>query len=236
MAEAEFDAFAASYDEDLRRGLALTGEGKSYYARRRLTWLAGRLATIGLTPRRVLDLGCGTGTSAPLLHEILGAERVVGVDPSDASLARARAEYGGPATEFMLPSQCTPDESFDLVFMNGVLHHVPPEQRPSLLREVVAWLRPGGVFACWENNPLNPGTRWIMRRVAFDRDAMPLRAGVLRALVTGAGLELLRVDFLFIFPRVLRFLRGFEPALARLPFGGQYEVLARKSVRAVPGE
>ena len=44
MSGAEFDSFAAGYDEDLARGLALTGEGKDFYARRGIEWLAGRLA------------------------------------------------------------------------------------------------------------------------------------------------------------------------------------------------
>jgi len=39
----------------------------------------------------------------------------------------------------------------------------------------------------------------------------------------------LRTDFLFIFPAILRFLRWIEPMAAGLPFGGQYLVLCRKA-------
>lgn len=35
-------------------------------------------------------------------------------------------------------------------------------------------LRPGGVFAFWEINPWNPGTRHVMSRIPFDRDAIML--------------------------------------------------------------
>src|SRR5262245_46421534 len=38
-------------------------------------------------------------------------------------------------------------------------------------------VRPGGLFAFWENNPWNPGTRYIMAQCEFDRDAMMLSTG-----------------------------------------------------------
>jgi len=228
MTDAEFDAFATSYDEDLARGLSLTGEGKLYYARRRLAWLHRCLARLGAAPRRVLDFGCGTGTSIPLLREILGAESVLGVDPSPASLDAARVAFAAPGVELARPEDRPPDGSFDLVFANGVLHHVPPADRPAVLAYVAGSLRPGGFFACWENNPYNPGTRWIMSRVAFDRDAIMLSPGELARRMRETGLEVVSTHFLFLFPRTLRFLRPLEPGLARLPLGGQYQVLARK--------
>jgi len=40
----------------------------------------------------------------------------------------------------------------------------------------------------------------------------------------------LRTDFLFIFPKMLGFLRGLEPQLSRFPFGAQYQLLCRKPV------
>ena len=39
------------------------------------------------------------------------------------------------------------------------------------LRCIRRLLRPNGIFALWENNPWNPGTRLVMRRIPFDRDA-----------------------------------------------------------------
>lgn len=228
MSAAEFDAYAERYDADLARGLALTGEDKDFYARGRVAWVRRRLDRLGPAPARVLDFGCGTGTAAPLLREVLGARYVLGVDPSAASLARARERYGGPGVEFAAPAERPPDASFDLVFTNGVFHHIPVADRAQALDYVARALRPGGCFAFWENNPWNPGTRWIMRRVAFDRDAVMVAAGEARALVRAAGLEVVGTDYLFIFPRVLRALRPLERWLVRVPAGGQYLVLGRK--------
>jgi hypothetical protein len=42
------------------------------------------------------------------------------------------------------------------------------------------------------------------------------------------GFEVRRTDYLFVFPRLLKALRGLEPALARAPLGAQYQVLCRK--------
>jgi hypothetical protein len=89
-------------------------------------------------------------------------------------------------------------------------------------------LRPGAIFAFWENNPWNPGTRYVMRRVPFDRDAVTLSPPEARRWLRSAGFEILRTDFLFIFPRPLRWLRRLEPILSRAPLGGQYQVLCRK--------
>jgi len=67
-----------------------------------------------------------------------------------------------------------------------------------------------------------------MSRVAFDHDAITLNPRQSRRLVTAAGFEVLRTDYLFIFPRFLRWLRTLEPPLSSIPIGGQYELLCRK--------
>lgn len=223
-----FDAYAEAYDADLARGLALSGEDKRYFARGRVAWLAARLRELGAAPRSVLDFGCGIGTAAPLLVEMLDAGAVVGVDQSEESLALARRTIASERVEFVSLAVFRPAASFDLVFTNGVFHHVPVEERSGALALVHRALRPGGLFALWENNAWNPGTRWVMRRIPFDRDAVPLSPPGARRLVRGGGFEVLRTDFLFVFPRILRVLRRFEPALASLPLGAQYLVLCRK--------
>jgi hypothetical protein len=69
----------------------------------------------------------------------------------------------------------------------------------------------------------------VMSRIPFDRDAVPLTARAARAMLLRAGLEIIATDFLFIFPRVLRWLRPLEPSLASLPLGAQYQILCRRS-------
>ena len=115
-----------------------------------------------------------------------------------------------------------------MAYCNGVFHHIDPTDRPAAVRYVWKALRPGGVFAFWENSPWNPGTRLVMRRIPFDRDAVLLAAPAARRLLEGNGFEVVRTDFTFVFPNFLKALRRVEKRLARLPLGAQYLVLARK--------
>jgi SAM-dependent methyltransferase len=227
--EPEFDAYAADYAAQLEAGLSLTGEDMSYYARARAHWLARQLARLETRPRNVLDFGCGTGSATPYLIEEIGVERVTGVDVSAASVRIARQRFGGERASFaQIGADTIAPASFDLAFCNGVFHHIPPTQREASAKYVFGSLRAGGLFAFWENNPWNPGTRLVMRRVAFDRDAITLTAPESRALLRRVGFQVLRTDFLFIFPAALRSLRWIEPMATALPLGGQYLVLCRR--------
>jgi SAM-dependent methyltransferase len=230
QAMSEFDSYAHDYDAALARGIAVSGEDKTYFAKGRIRWLSRCLKQLGFAPRSVLDFGCGTGTATPFFLDILGAESVVGVDISAESLEVARQTHHGLPAEYRLISDYTPRESIDLAFCNGVFHHVPPEMRVETARYVAACLRPGGLFALWENNPWNPGTRYVMSRIPFDRDAIPLIAREARSVTRAAGLDPLRTDYYFIFPHFARLFRGLEPCLTKLPLGAQYQVLAQKSV------
>jgi SAM-dependent methyltransferase len=241
-----FDEYADDYESALGQGLAATGEGSAHFARERVRWLARCLDQLGRAPRRILDFGCGTGGSVVHLLGLGPAVRVVGVDPSPESIAVAAARHRDTAATFhVLPGPgdgaaqdgAAPEpasfetigggQGFDLVFTNGVLHHIRPPDRPAVIRRLRAVLVPGGLLCVWENNPLNPGTRLVMSRIPFDRDAVPLSARQTRRLLASTGLEPLSTHYLFIFPRALRALRPMEPALAGLPLGGQYQVLAR---------
>ncbi len=228
----EFDVFAPQYDAALNLGLSLTGETKDYFARGRLHWLARRLNQFDESPSSVVDFGCGVGDTTPHFFDILGVGRVVGVDISSESIALASQRYGSSSAEFFTCSDFVPDGSHELVFTNGTFHHIPPKERLASLRWISSVLKPQGWLALWENNPWNPGTRWIMRRVPFDRDAEMLWPHQARRLIRQAGFEIAVTDFAFVFPRGLRFLRRFERRLCKLPLGGQYLILARKRGRA----
>lgn len=226
--EAQFDDYSESYDAALAEGLSVTGEDKEYFARQRVAWLARCLAKLGAQPRAVIDFGCGIGSATPYLRELLGAESVLGVDVSARCLEVARQTWGSEGSRFALLDECEPNEQFDLAFCNGVFHHIAPGERAGALSFVYRSLRSGGWFALWENNPWNPGTRYIMSRCPFDQDAIMLTPPASRRMLEAAGFEIVSTTFLFIFPKVLAWLRGIEPAVSGLPFGGQYQVLCRK--------
>lgn len=106
----------------------------------------GRLLECDLlaTSGRVLDLGCGNGRIGGLIRKRVGsAWELVGVDrdPSETALAEESSSYSRVHTcdAALIPE---PSESFDLVFSNSVLEHVPALS--GVLREVRRLLRPGG--------------------------------------------------------------------------------------------
>ena len=228
----EFDQFAGDYDAALNEGLKFSGEAKEFFAENRVKWFKGRLGDALKPGCRCLDYGCGTGTATPYLMETLGLAQLTGVDLSEESLAMARKDHGSPQVNFqpLAALRDLPDE-FDLGYCNGVFHHIPPAERAGCAAAIFRSMKPGATFALWENNAWNPIVRFMMSRVPFDADAIVLFPGEARRLMRDAGFEIVSTDSLFVFPAALAPLRVLEPALCKLPLGGQYQVLCRKPVR-----
>lgn len=226
----DFDLHADDYDRVCDAGLAVTGEGKAHFARERVRflrawWDGARRPPPGL----VVDLGCGTGQATSLLADAFPGARVLGLDASIRSVGVALSRAAGGDVSFGVargPEHLEALGQADLVHVNGVLHHVAPADRPAFARDVRALLRPDGAAAVFDNNPWNPGTRLVMARLPFDRDAIPLTAREARRHLRAAGLTPVLTRFLFYFPRALRRLRPLETWLDRLPLGGQYVVVS----------
>lgn len=109
--------------------------------------------------RRVLDVGCGTGTVARAAVD-RGA-RVTAVDASPAMLGLAAAETHDPTRSITWKAadmHALPDEdgSFDVVLSSlGVIFARDPA---AVLAEIIRVLRPGGVLALstWAAMPEDP--------------------------------------------------------------------------------
>ncbi|TWU29401.1 class I SAM-dependent methyltransferase [Bythopirellula polymerisocia] len=223
-----FDDYASEYEESLQYGLTVSGEKPEYFARRRIQWTRSLLDSKGVQISTVLDFGCGVGIATPLLNEILCPNCIWGFDPSRAAIERARRDHTCSTNNFVDSANVLPTSICDLVYTNGVFHHIPPDERATALATVWRTLRPGGWFAFWENNPWNPGTRLVMSRIPFDRDAIVISPFEANHLLLSAGFTTVRTDAWFLFPHALRWLRGFESLFHRFPLGAQYLVLAQK--------
>jgi trans-aconitate methyltransferase len=229
-ADVHFDAFAQSYDDTLNAGLKISGEDSAFFAARRIE--ETRKAVARNAPscgrEKAIDFGCGTGNASGSLREAFGFGTVYGLDVSAASLAVAEKRFNDPGLRFQTIETYTPSKDVDLVFCNGVFHHIDPGTRPSSLAFVHAALKPGGVFVFWENNPWNPGVHYIMKAIPFDRDAKKILPHAAVRLLRRAGFKVLQLRFFFVFPKPLSFLRFLEPAMSFLPFGAQYQIVALK--------
>jgi trans-aconitate methyltransferase len=224
----QFNAFAKNYDEALSKGLSITGEGPAFYAENRVAVTNLLIEPKKIPIERILDFGCGIGTSIPFLAEAFSPMEIVGVDVSEEMLAEARARLDLTRVRLQSVELALRDGEFNLVYCNGVFHHIGLEQRAKAFRRIFDSLRPAGYFALWENNPLNPGTRLVMAKCPFDKEVTPILPSQATKMLKTTGFRVETVLSRFFFPRLLDFLRPLEPWLSPSLLGGQYLVLARK--------
>ena len=209
----------------LAEGCALR-EDKPFFIAGRLDCLFRRLPA-GWLPRRVLDFGAAPATPRRRWRRACG-----GRGGGRRRLGRRWRGRGEPSGAPSRARRAAGLGAFDLCYVNGVFHHIEPAQRGEALAAIHRALRGGGYLALFENNAWNPGARMVMRRIPFDRDAVPISPAEGRRLVADAGFgPPVEVRSLFYFPRALGGLRFLEPWLGRLPLGAQYQVLAAKPGR-----
>jgi SAM-dependent methyltransferase len=120
------------------------------------------------SPRRVLEIGCGTGFFARHVARQLPGARVIGVDANSERLRFARELAGPDAVAFEraeLTALPLADESVDLAFGRFVLvHATDPSAAIDELRRVV---RPGGRIATFEM--VHDGIWFSPPKPAFSR-------------------------------------------------------------------
>ena len=220
---------ADSYDDMLDKGLSVTGEGKDFYAVGRLAHMQKALPA-NFIPKRILDFGCGIGETTTLISEMYPEAEVLGFDTSEETVQFAQEKRGNAKVSFRNISELGSFSDFDLAYVNGVFHHIPVKERLDSARSIYKSLSAEGRLAYFENNPWNPGTRWVMSRIPFDRDAITLNYKESLSLLKNAGFTATRAStrFIFYFPAAVKFLRPMEPYLEGMPLGGQYLVMASK--------
>ena len=134
----------------------------------------GRLKALGVEswPRqaRVLDIFCGRGNGLKAL-ERFGFTDLSGVDLSP----RLLEQYQGPARLYVgdARNMRLPDASFDLVIVQGGLHHLEilPDDLDQVCAEVARILKPDGRFVVVE-----PWRTLFLRAVDGLSEIPPLRA------------------------------------------------------------
>lgn len=139
-----------------RRSIYETSEGPDT-----LEVLWGRI--VEAEPRRVLEVGPGTGELAERMAKELAADVVaIDVSPRMVELTRARGIDARVGDVQELPFE---DEAFDLVVAGWVLFH--PADLDRALAEIVRVLRPGGRLIAATNSERHLGELWAL--VGVDR-------------------------------------------------------------------
>jgi trans-aconitate 2-methyltransferase len=125
-------------------------------------------------PRLAVDLGCGPGHTTRLLASMTGARRTVGLDTSEAFLARARVDAPNDVSfqQHDVMDLPFPTGRANLVYVRLLLSHIPRPDR--LVRAWMTQLELGGVLALDE-------VEWIHTDEPALRRYLTLVAALLEA-------------------------------------------------------
>lgn len=165
----------------------------------------------GAGSRRILDVGCGTGTMLGYLSRYGEAE---GID-ADPEAVRFCHQRGIEQVRQVEPGPLPHDSAtFDLLTALDVIEHVDDDT--GLVREMARVLRPGGMLLASV-----PAYRWMwgpQDEIAHHKRRYVARE--LRERITETGLELRRVTYFntLLFPAIaaVRALRPYRPGSSDL--------------------
>ena len=164
----------------------------------------------GAGPHRILDFGCGPGRDLEALAA--RGHEAVGLDGAARFVEMARARTGAEVWHQDFLSLELPDASFDGVFANASLFHVPAAELPRVLGELRVCLRPGGVL--FSSNPRGQNEEgWNRGRYGAYHDLAAWRAFVL-----GAGFD--EIDHYYRPPGLPRDRQPWLASLWRRPVEG----------------
>lgn len=185
-----------------------------------------------LFQKNVLDLGCGDGKSAYYIDSLCDINSYVGIDISEKSIIKAKSRNINNTTFRAYDGKNIPyeDNSFDIVFIACVLHHIDVDNRQDILSECYRVLKKGGEIIIFEHNPNNPLTLKTVKDCPFDEGIVLQTARGLKKLLSSVKFECIKVCYTIFMPRkgVFKKLIGVEKYLKWCGLGGQYYIVAKK--------
>ncbi|MGA2224768.1 MAG: class I SAM-dependent methyltransferase [Syntrophobacteraceae bacterium] len=218
----EFDQHASNYSRLVQDSLGIAGQSHDFFLQVKAELLLHLLESQGSpSAARVLDVGCGIG----LMHRWFDGHvaEVHGVDMSEESLTEA--QKNNPDSRFALTDGKTlpyEDARFDLAFAVCVFHHLTPDQWSPFVAEMKRVVRPNGIVAILEHNPLNPLTQFIVRGSVLDVNANLLTPWKTRGLFGSNDFHEVRTEYFLLMPFRGKVARKIDKYLAKVPLGAQY--------------
>jgi trans-aconitate methyltransferase len=221
----KFDELAESYTDVLQQNLRFIPGGVDYYTEYR-AYFTHRFSPETRNAPTILDFGCGVGTSIPHLTTYFPYSQISACDVSEESVRVASEQYRHVKfTSF----ENLKSQTFDLIFVAGVFHHIESNRRATIADELCNMLTPNGRICIFELNPRNPITRRLVANCAFDEDAELLTKEQLVSHLTDIKyITQVASRYTVFFPPLFGRLRRLEKLLSWFPYGAQYFVVFEK--------
>lgn len=172
------------------------------------TWVRQALVdSITSKPRRILDLGCGTGSTTLLLKQAFPHAEVIGLDLSPYMLVMAdrKAKDAGLDIQWrhaQAEQTGFPDASFDVVTASLLFHETPPTVAQSILREAFRLLTVGGEVLILDGNQKTLRQADWLTEVFEEPYIKDYAAGSVDAWISSAGFEAVQTKDIFLIHQV----------------------------------
>ncbi|MDA8915095.1 methyltransferase domain-containing protein [Alphaproteobacteria bacterium] len=143
---------------------------------------------LDITGQRILDVGCSTGTAASQVID-MKTNKYIGIDVSEEYISTANQRYPDGNFIYMDARKMSfDDDSFDVVWFNGVLHHMDSQLISECLLDVQRVLKPDGRLLIAEP-VFTPGMYLSNKLLEMDRGRFIRDQDGYRALLDGFSVE-----------------------------------------------
>ena len=146
------------------------------------------------SPRKILDLGCGTGSTTLMMKQAFPNAEVIGLDlsPQMLVIAEYKAQQAGLNIQWLhglAEATNFDNDEFDLVTASLLFHETPTEIAQAILQEGFRLLQPGGQIVILDGHQkVLRQTPWLTE-VFEEPYIQEYAAGSVDAWLGGAGFE-----------------------------------------------
>jgi ubiquinone/menaquinone biosynthesis C-methylase UbiE len=175
----------------------------------------GAIERIQVKPRRILDLGCGTGSTTLMLKQAFPQAEVIGLDLSPYMLVRAEDKAKTAQLDIHwqhgdAEKTGFPDASFDLITICLLFHETPPAVTQSILNECFRLLSVGGEVLILDGSQKTLRHLDWLNNIFEEPYIREFAAGNLDAWMGRAGFEAVQTDDLWLIHQLTR---GVKPLM-----------------------
>ena len=177
----------------------------------------GLLDRIRVKPRRILDLGCGTGSTTLMLKQAFPQAQVIGLDLSPYMLVRAEDKANKAGLDIRwrhgnAEHTGFPDASFDLVTASLLFHETPPAVTQAILLECFRLLTVGGEVLILDGSQKTLRNLDWLNNIFEEPYIRDFAAGSVDAWMGKAGFEAVQTDEIWGIHQVTR---GVKPLMQK---------------------